>query len=737
MQLLRILLRALSSVPVEPPQLRPHLEPSLIPLPTPDGVWLNYELTLSGSSNGRSLYRGYATSDRLSTLTLSVTDNQIVGSSQSIHGAFEIEISPTENSDLYQSKFTTVGGNTNIVESSVREETLIVDSLLDESDGDHSPGNFSLREAISVANSDSGFTTIEFSPALSGGTIALGGFLQLRSDMLINGLGSDQLTISGSDSNQIFATRRSADVEIRNLTLANGNATHILFPSGGAIHNFGNLTIVDTVVRDSVSTQKGGGIYNESSGTLEVINSLIANNQTTVDGGGIASDGELTIRNSTIDNNENTGEQSGGGGGIYADWRLTIIDSTVSNNRMLGIGTGGGIYTDGPLIIEGSTINDNSSATNGGGMLYVGFDASISNSTVSGNFAEGNGSGIAIFTRADFAIRHSTITGNFNQGIAVRGFPALTLGSTILSGNAMSNTGVNADLAQSGSTNFTSEGYNLIGRVTGSALTYDPSDIVGVTDPKLGELADNGGPTQTHAVFDSSPALNAGDPQAQAGVGNVPSEDQRGTGFPRIVDNTIDIGSFEGSVPAQPRVLRVDIGFTGDDTRSKVDDITVVIDSPVNTPETAFQIRNRESNDLVDFTISSFVNSFDQTWVRFRFLPGPSVDTASNGFHSLANGNYQLDIAAQQITLISNGVAMQNDYRFGDDANDNFFRFYGDEDGDRDVDGQNYARFGLTFLKRLGQSGYNSEFDHDGDNDVDGQDYARFGQQFLQTLPFV
>ncbi len=58
-------------------------------------------------------------------------------------------------------------------------------------------------------------------------------------------------------------------------------------------------------------------------------------------------------------------------------------------------------------------------------------------------------------------------------------------------------------------------------------------------DPMLGPLADNGGPTWTMALLPGSPAIDAGD------NADAPEFDQRGPGFPRIVDGTIDMGAFE------------------------------------------------------------------------------------------------------------------------------------------------------------------------------------------------
>ena len=61
------------------------------------------------------------------------------------------------------------------------------------------------------------------------------------------------------------------------------------------------------------------------------------------------------------------------------------------------------------------------------------------------------------------------------------------------------------------------------------------------TDPLLGPLQDNGGPTFTHALLPGSPAIDAGDPNFTP----PPDYDQRGPGFDRVVNGRIDVGSVE------------------------------------------------------------------------------------------------------------------------------------------------------------------------------------------------
>jgi hypothetical protein len=94
---------------------------------------------------------------------------------------------------------------------------------------------------------------------------------------------------------------------------------------------------------------------------------------------------------------------------------------------------------------------------------------------------------------------------------------------------------------------LTASGYNLISNSTGGS-GYAPTDILDV-DPLLGPLADNGGPTLTHALLPGSPAIDAGDPNPA----DPPEWDQRGPGFPRIANGRIDIGAFEVQATGMPR----------------------------------------------------------------------------------------------------------------------------------------------------------------------------------------
>src|SRR5208337_2619199 len=119
----------------------------------------------------------------------------------------------------------------------------------------------------------------------------------------------------------------------------------------------------------------------------------------------------------------------------------------------------------------------------------------------------------------------------------------LTLDNTIVAGNS------GPDIV--GSVQPTSKN-NLIGDGTGitNLTELDPSNLVGTTadplNPLLGPLADYGGPTQTMALLPGSPAIDAGSVALAVDAnGNTLTTDQRGAGFPRVINGTVDIGAFE------------------------------------------------------------------------------------------------------------------------------------------------------------------------------------------------
>ena len=220
-----------------------------------------------------------------------------------------------------------------------------------------------------------------------------------------------------------------------------------------------------------------------------------------VTGGSVVSISGITVSNGNVSSG------IGGGGILNNGGNLTISDSTISGNSA---DQGGGIFNQGgTLTITSSTISDNS-ANIGGGVFsntdLSGPKTTITNSTISGNTALLRGGGVINFDGLT-EIEHSTITNNsapsgFGSGVASI---ASTLTRTaVLSTIISANEGTDVDVGET-TNSFVSEGYNLIGDGNATGAFNQTGDQIGVTDPKLGPLANNGGPTQTHALLSGQP----------------------------------------------------------------------------------------------------------------------------------------------------------------------------------------------------------------------------------------
>jgi predicted outer membrane repeat protein len=245
------------------------------------------------------------------------------------------------------------------------------------------------------------------------------------------------------------------------------------------------------------AVQRGGAIYFYT-GTLSIDSSTLSGNQSAEDGGAIAfygdgTTGTLTMTNSTLSGNKATG-MSGRGGAIflYRSLASTITNSTISGNTSSGPGGGINLYKAAPLT--------------------------MSNSTMSGNTAAGNGG--AVYLETSTLNLASTIVANSVDRVGTRDIFDATL------------TTVNAD-------------HSLIQNGLGFIVNSGTANIIG-QNPLLGPLANNGGPTQTHALLAGSPAIDTGSNPLTL------STDQRGAGFGRTFNGTTDIGAFEVQAAAPP-----------------------------------------------------------------------------------------------------------------------------------------------------------------------------------------
>lgn len=200
----------------------------------------------------------------------------------------------------------------------------------------------SLRQAVADAGIGD---QIVFDTSLAGQTINFVSGISITQDVEIQGLGADQLTLSGGTSSRMFVIGPAAQVLISGLTFIDGNEI-----SGGAIAVAGaasELTIQECQFLNNSALANGGAIDNNGA-SIRVFDSTFSGNTTNTFGGAInnAGSGQLFIRNSTL-----SGNMSGGDGGAITnlDGMLDIANSTVINN--FADNFAGGIGNNSPSTI--------------------------------------------------------------------------------------------------------------------------------------------------------------------------------------------------------------------------------------------------------------------------------------------------------------------------------------------------------------------------------------------------
>jgi hypothetical protein len=479
---------------------------------------------------------------------------------------------------------------------------LVVNTTADEGYGDYRPGDLSLREAIGLANGSIGPDTIRFDPTVfaTQQTITLTlGEMAIRDSVAINGPRA-ALTISGNHASGIFSindySAASIDVKLTRLTLTNGggyklseggisnfenltlsycvlsNNTHdpggggldnagtasLLDCTlsgnsgrGGAIYNSGDVALTRCILSDNSALEDGGALYN--AGTMRLTHCTLSHNSAH-EGGSVFSTGTATLTNCTLSDN-----RAVQGGGLYvSDGLVALTDCILSNNSSIydagcllnqsqvkltdctlshnssGRGNGGALDNSGVATLTGCTLLGNLAYFGGGGVYNFGpGTASLSNCTLANNSAIDKGGGLFTESLAPLTLTNCTESGNSaGQGGGLFSTGTVTLNNTIVAdsprGGDIFNTG-----ALSGSHNLVQDGSGgLADTITG--------------DPRLGPLANHGGPTLTQALLPGSPALNAGANALSVDENGAPlAFDQRGPRFPRVVGGTVDIGAFE------------------------------------------------------------------------------------------------------------------------------------------------------------------------------------------------
>ncbi len=290
----------------------------------------------------------------------------------------------------------------------------------------------------------------------------------------------------------------------KDLTIHGPGADRVILTGGGFSRifriTFGTVTLDGMTMTEGRFSLPGGGaiLITQTTSTVTTVtvsNCVVTHSGTSGSGGGIFNIGTLTIINSSISDNF----AHSNGGGIANNRTLTIINSTIANNESDAIG--GAISNIGTLTAVNTTISGNSAIGFGGG-INAGGTETLSNVLIAGNYlgyVTPNDIGGGTIDTANYdLVGDSESAGGITNGVA---------------GSTVGNDGVG---------------------------TLDISTVLNVN------LIYNGGPTFTLALVCGSPALDAGHDALAMNADNAPlTTDQRGVGFQRIADVSVDIGAFE------------------------------------------------------------------------------------------------------------------------------------------------------------------------------------------------
>jgi hypothetical protein len=412
-------------------------------------------------------------------------------------------------------------------------------------------GAGSLRAAIDAANAAQDADTIVFDPSIRGGTVVLTSFtnpastpdvpqpagpsaLVVRSPITIQGAG--ETITRGSPFPffrhfRLFQVTAAGSLTLQNLTLTNGLAAGGSGAAGGgggaglggAIYNQGILAIDGCTLTGNEAQGGPGG---------EQLTPLVAGG-----GGGFGGGGGADAR----------GGFDPAGGGFGGGTGGTSPTSSGGG----GAGLGGAIFNQGgTVMLINSTVTGNAAKGGdassssfvgeafGGGVFNLNGDLSLVNCTISASTVAAGSGGLTDLGPNGWAVYSLSL----NAGTATASQSAtLTMANCIL---ATPVTGAEAlfNAQFDGTATINATGPNILfpGLANGGVLSGTPFTF---RDPKLGPLADNGGPTQTMRPQTGSVAIDHGSNAAVTAAGLT--TDQRGAGFNRVSNGTADIGAVE------------------------------------------------------------------------------------------------------------------------------------------------------------------------------------------------
>ncbi len=398
-----------------------------------------------------------------------------------------------------------------------------------------SDGACSLRAAIMQANHTAGLETTHV--VLPAGEYVLtqtptesdgeeNGDLNLTTPVLagqilsIEGDSAESTVIDANGIDRVLFIRPDRTAVISRVTIRHG----LVNSAGGGIRLDGTLTLIDSIVTENSGSAGGGGIWININGRLVALGSKFTAN---------------TAQN--------------GGGGLYVNGRATIRESSVTDNSS---SFGAGVVVAGPgisvLNIYNSTISGNAASTMGGGVYNNSATGYFVNTTISGNLANGNGGGI--WNSGQTWLYNTSIIANDAShdrnppgGVGGGTFNFNGAASRLVAINSLiaDNTTLDAPIADDCNGTLEVYGWNLLADYTGCSFSGNGTAARGLVSPAtIGPLADNGGPTWTHALLPGSEAIDTTTAQGCIDpTGALLATEQRGA--VRIAGPKCDVGAYE------------------------------------------------------------------------------------------------------------------------------------------------------------------------------------------------
>lgn len=543
---------------------------------------------------------------------------------------------------------------------------------------------------------------------------------------------------------------------------AQGNSDGSYGGGGAYLYNIGKLTVSKCTINGNQIIGKTNGDDNAQGAGLRIaldnaenttpgkfgvsiVDSTISNNISSGGGGGLALSqsaslvnlATVSISGSTIENNQANGKTGGilGGGLSFAKYGLNItIEKSQINNNFAYEG-GGGIQLQG----DADTVS----------MTFIPSSMTIRNSTIAynstGNTSAGRGAGIGAFNfdknnNNSITIQNSTIA--FNKSAFNSGTPNASAGGLYVSGGTVAlgaAVKIESSIFYGNTYKNGSTLSDIFGPVKGIdasnsliSVTNSPSAIVFNTDsanlkgtlvapadPLIDTVLSFNGATTTKtlALLTGSPCINTGSNPA------LLTTDQRGVGFARNAKGGVDMGAFEIQAPSNPPQVSTITINDNDPQRSLVKSIKVSFTEAVTFPSgiaSAFDVFRYDKGP----TTGSVSLTFNQVGsdVTITFTTGGAVGVDPG--NSLQDGKYRLTIIADKVQgtggFLDGNKNMTYDGVPADNVQQNFFRLFGDGNGDGAVTAIDFNNF------RLAYGGGPSIFDYSGDGLTTATDFNEF-----------